>query len=122
MINYLLKKYETEQAIAKYDGTISQYLQPASKGPQQYADEQFAKYWMLAEVYDESILNDAFLEEVVQSIQHSWQNYWAKNPRADSTDIAFQVKSLFAIQNRSGRQQIAKKPPNTSGKPYFKKP
>lgn len=42
VVNYFLKKYSTDQAIAEYDAVILHYLQEAFMSPQQYADNVVA--------------------------------------------------------------------------------
>lgn len=39
VINYLLHKFATDQAIAKFDDTTVLYMQPANMIAQQYADD-----------------------------------------------------------------------------------
>lgn len=38
-VNYLLRKYATDQAIAENDAAILRYMQPSSMTPQQFADD-----------------------------------------------------------------------------------
>lgn len=53
LINYPLKKYATDQAIAEYDAVILRNMQPASMTAQQYADDLVAKLCKVADVFDE---------------------------------------------------------------------
>lgn len=116
-VDYHLKNYANDQAIAEYDASVLRYMQPASMTFQQYAGDLIAKSRKDADVYDEDTPNNVFIEEVNQSLRHSLQNYWATNPEADLTDIAFQAESVLAIQKKSGQQPVVCKPPTDSGKP-----
>lgn len=40
VVNNLLKRYATDQAIVEYDAAILRYVQPAHRSPHQYADDQ----------------------------------------------------------------------------------
>lgn len=53
VVNYLLKKFATEQAIPEFDAAIIWYMQPADMSSQQYADNLVAKLCEVADVYDE---------------------------------------------------------------------
>lgn len=55
-------------------------MQPSGRPPQQYADYRIAKSCKIADIYDESTLNETSIEEVDASIQHSFCNYWATYP------------------------------------------
>lgn len=62
---------------------------PSGMTPQQYANDLIAKLCKVADVYDESTLNDVFIEGVDASIQQSLRNFRVTNPHSDLTDIAF---------------------------------
>lgn len=49
-MNYLLKKYPTEQAIEENDKVTLRYIRPSNKTPQQYADDLIAKTCQVADV------------------------------------------------------------------------
>lgn len=88
---------------------------------EQLADDIIAKPHKVANVYDESTLNEASIDRVGQSICHRLQNYWATNPQSNLTDIAIQAKALLAFQNRSRKQRTTSLPPSTLVRPYYRK-
>lgn len=57
------------------DSAILRYKQPANMTSMQYAEDLNAKSWKVTDVYDESMLNDIFIEEVDPSICHSLWEY-----------------------------------------------
>lgn len=57
-------------------------MQPASMTPQKRADNLTVEPCMLTDVYDESIINDVFIEKVDASIRHSHHNYGATSLHA----------------------------------------
>lgn len=103
MVNYLLKKYKTDQAIAENDIAVVRYVQPLNMTSLQYVDDLITKSCTVADVYGEVTLNDIFFEGVAASIRHGLPNYWASNAQDELTDIAFQVESLFPIWSCSGK-------------------
>lgn len=64
---YLLKKYPTEWAIAKHCETILRYVRTSNMTLQQYVDDLISNFCQVADVYDESILNDLSIGGVVFS-------------------------------------------------------
>lgn len=88
MVNYLIKKDATHDAITEYDIVILRYVQPDNTNSQQYDDDLVAKLCKIADVYDEGILNDVFIEGVYKFICHSLYHNW-ETSKADLTDIAF---------------------------------
>lgn len=72
---YLLKKYDTDEAIAEYDAAILWYMQRTNMNPQQYADDLVSKLCKIADVYNEGILNDAVIKGVDTLIHRSLRLY-----------------------------------------------
>lgn len=75
VVNYLLKKFVTDQAFVEYDATILRYMQPTNMTSQQIADDLIAKSCKVADVYEQSTLNDVSIEGVDASIRHSLREY-----------------------------------------------
>lgn len=63
----------------------------------QYADCLYAKSCRVADRYDESTVNDIFMEEVEYSICYSLQEHLVMHPHVDETNIGFKTQSLLAI-------------------------
>lgn len=61
VVNYLLKKLATDQAITEFDVAIWRYMQLVNMTPRQCADELVAKSCKTADVYDKSTFNEAFI-------------------------------------------------------------
>lgn len=74
-VDYLLGKYETDQAIVENDATFLCYDQTSNVTPQQYTDDQGAKYCNAADEYDERTLNKEFMEVFFASFSHILSNY-----------------------------------------------
>lgn len=79
------------------DSALLRYTQPSNMTLIQYADDLFAKLCKVADVYDESILDDIFIKGVEAYICHSLKKFWACSPQSDLADIAFLVQQLLAI-------------------------
>lgn len=75
VVNYVLKKFANDKAIAEIDCTILRFSQPTSMTPMQYADDLYAKSSKVADAYEELTLNNIFIEEVDSSICHSLREY-----------------------------------------------
>lgn len=65
------------------------------------ADDQYTKWCRVADVYNESSLNDTFFEEVDFSIHHCIREYWTYTPMVELTNIAVKTQLLLAIQKES---------------------
>lgn len=59
--SYLLKKFASDQAIANINSTIFRYTQLTKMIFMQYSDDLFAKSRKVADVCDESTLNDIII-------------------------------------------------------------
>lgn len=64
VVNVLLKKLATDQAIADFNATIFRYAQQANMTAQQYANVSCAKSCPVADVYYEGIHNNVFIEGI----------------------------------------------------------
>lgn len=71
VVDYFLKTFANDQAIAEKDSRILRYIQSAHMTPTSYADNLYAKTCRIADVYNESFLNDTYIEGVDPSICHS---------------------------------------------------
>lgn len=69
--------------------------------PIQYADDLYTKSYNVADVYDESTLNESYIKDVDPFIYHSAWEYWATHPQADGTNIAFKAHALLEIQKEA---------------------
>lgn len=121
-VNYLLRKYATDQKVAEYDAAILRNMQSASMTFQQYGDDLITESGKVIAVYVEVTLSDGFIERDDQSIRYRLQNYWASNPQAESTNSVLKARLLLAIPKRSGHYPIVNKPLSTLGKSYYRKP
>lgn len=68
VVNYLLKKFATDPAIAGFDAAILLYMQAGNMTPEQYADDVVAKSCKVTDVFDKCTLNDVIIEGVDPSI------------------------------------------------------
>lgn len=94
VVNYFLKNYTMDGAIAKYDTVITSYMQPTNVTFRQYANDLVYRSCSAAGVYSERILDDVFIEDLDVFMHHNVRHYWAQKPEGDLTDIAFKAKSL----------------------------
>lgn len=62
------------------DSAILHYIKPSSMTLIQYADSLYANSCKVIGVYDDSFLNDMFIEDVNSSVCHSFREYWVTNP------------------------------------------
>lgn len=74
------------------DFKILRYMQPAHVTIMQYADDFYAKSYKVADIDDESTLNDIFIEGVHLFISCSLLEYWATHLQADVINIAFKTQ------------------------------
>lgn len=70
---------------------ILHYTQPTSMTLKQYADDLYAKSCKVADVYDESTLNNSVVEGVDIFSCHSPRKCWASSLQVDVTNIAFKA-------------------------------
>lgn len=88
-ISRLFKEFATYRAIAEYVAVILCYMKKHKMTPHQYADNLVVIFCKVFNVYDKGTLNSVFFEEVEASIRYSRLHYWAQNPKADLTEVAF---------------------------------
>lgn len=55
--------------------------------PHEHARDLDAKSYKNTDVFDESSLNDVFIDGVKASIRHSLRLYWESNPQAHLTSL-----------------------------------
>lgn len=122
MVNRLLRKYATNQAIAENGAAILRYVQLSYVNPQHYANELIVKSCKVAEVFDERTLNDMSIEIVDASIMHSLRKYCRTNPHEILMDIALQAESLLYILKGSGNNVTGIYPNVTPANPCTRKP
>lgn len=101
VVSYLLKKFSNDQKITKINSATLRCTQPADMTPIQYANDLYAKLCKVSDVYDKTILNDIFIDEVDSSICHCIRYFWATHLHVDLTDIAIKTQSLQANQKGS---------------------
>lgn len=70
-MNYLFKKFASDKEISKMNAAVLRYIQLDSLPPMQYADDLDAKSCKIADAYNDSTLNDIFIEGVDFSICNS---------------------------------------------------
>lgn len=68
LVNYLSKTSVTDQAVAEYDAWFIPYIQPLRITSQRYVNHAIAKSCKCGRWYDESTLNDVYIESVDPSI------------------------------------------------------
>lgn len=100
VVKYLLKKFPKHQAVAKMYSAIMRCTQPFSMTPMQHPDGLYAKSCEVANVQDESNLNDNFIEIIDSSIGYSLNKKWFLNDETAVTNISFKVQSLAATQKQ----------------------
>lgn len=99
----MLRKIATDQEIAKINSAVLRYTKPTNMTTRQYPEDLHAKPCKVADVYDESTLNDIFIKGVDFTICHRVRKYWAMQPHVDLNNIAFKPQSLLAIQKNSAK-------------------
>lgn len=75
VVNYTLKRYVNDEAIAKVDAAIPCFTKPTGVTRLQYRKALFARVIRVGDVYDEGNLKDAFIEGVDESIRYSLCHY-----------------------------------------------
>lgn len=106
-VDYLLKKSSNDQATAEMNFKFVSHTQPTNMTLMQYADAFSAKSCKVADVYDESTLNNISIEKVVSSICNSLRKYWVFSPQTGLSNIALKEQSLLAIQNERAKSPHA---------------
>lgn len=102
--------------------TILHLIQLSNKAPQQYNDDEVVKSYKVAGVYDKGTLNEISIGEVEAFLCHSLRHFYAENSQTDSTDIAFEVKSLLYLQKRAASTSFNNHTDINLGKPFKRKP
>lgn len=97
-------------------------MQDLSMTPQQCANNIISRSCKVADIYDESILNDVLVEGVSQSIPQSCNKFYQMHRWVYTTAIAFRVDLLLAIQKKSCNQSINNQQQTRSVKRYTRKP
>lgn len=72
VVNNLLERFVTDQAIANFYTANLEYMQQTDKPPQQYADGLVLKSCKAANAYDKGTLKDVFIEVVDFSVADSY--------------------------------------------------
>lgn len=116
VVNYMLKKFATDKAIAEFDAAILRYIQQANMTPEQHANHLVAISGRVAHI------RDILIESVDPSICSSLKHHCAQNAQTDITDIVFQAVSLLFIPK--GANATATNNQNTcnQGKTHSRKP
>lgn len=70
VVNCLLMKLANYEAIAELDSKIYCHMRPAHMTAMQYANDPYAKSCKIVYVYEESTLNEIFIEGVDPTICH----------------------------------------------------
>lgn len=121
VVNYLLNKNATNQVIAWNEAAITRYVQPPNMTPQECAKDLISKSCKVADVNDESSLNDMFIESVDMPICYSLRNQYATNSQADLTNIVFQGELLLSMQKGSENNSTRNYPNTNPANPYIYK-
>lgn len=74
VLRFFLKKFVTDQAIAKHNVKILLYMQSANMTSRKFADFLIAESCKGVDVYDESATNNIFIKRVGASISSSLQD------------------------------------------------
>lgn len=83
---------------------VLRYMQPANTTSMQYADNLYAKSYKMAAVYNESMLDDIFIEKGNCFIRHSLREYFTTYPHTDVADMASKAKYFLETQNGTVKQ------------------
>lgn len=75
------------QTISQFEVEILLYIKISNMTPQRCPDSLVAKFWRVADVYEEGTLKDVFVEGVDASFRHVPRYYWSPHPFANSTIV-----------------------------------
>lgn len=103
-VSYPHKKDANHQRIASVDFTNSRNKEHTNITLIPCANDIYANLWKMASVFNESTLNEIFIDRVEPIICHSFREYWAIIPHVDVISIAFKSQLLLAILKRSPKQ------------------
>lgn len=73
--NFLLRKYGTDEVIAKSECDIMRFAQPSNMTPSPYAEKLVTKTLQSGDLYEEYVLNETFLKGLDASIRNSMREY-----------------------------------------------
>lgn len=82
-----------------------------------YALDPLAKSCKVASIFDDSSLNNVFMEGVPISIRHSLHNYWETNSMKIHEAHSVLVGIAFTVAEKIGKNQRSKNPSIKPAKP-----
>lgn len=121
VVNFLLKQYVIDPAIAKYDATILRYMKQADTTSNRYTERLVATLCKVTYIYDKGTQIDVIIEDVDASIYRSLPHYWMQNPQADSIDIVYKAELLMSIQKDAGNTPDKNRWKCITGRPFNRK-
>lgn len=110
LLNFLLKKYVTDQGIAETESDIPRFAKPSNMKPFQNAEELVTKTVCCGDVFGEHALNKILTGGLDVSIYDSMREYWKNKQNAKLHDLVFQATSLLQLQGHD----VASKRTNTT--------
>lgn len=105
VVNYLLKKYTTDQAIAENDAAILNDIKLSKKTPQLHSDDVIAKSCNVSGEYNEGTGNDIIVEAFDAAVRDRLCTYLATNTHADVMDISLRRNPLYIFKKEWGEIQ-----------------
>lgn len=89
MVNHLLKRHASDEAITKVDEAILCITQLAGMTWLQYNKALIDKSICVRDANNEGAKNNKFIERIQDPIRHSSCRYWSTNPQTNVIDLPF---------------------------------
>lgn len=97
IVNFLLKRYATDDNIAKLDSDIRS-LRQGSSTPTEFAQKLWTKSLVFGSEYDGKALKEMFVEGIQASIRKTLRHWWAEHQDTSLEDITQQAESSIDLQ------------------------
>lgn len=98
VVNFFLKKYTTDEVIAKTKSNITPFAQPLNMTPFQYAEGFVTRTIRSEDVYENHALNEMFIEGLDLSIHHKMCEYWEGKENANLHALEFHTTFLLRLR------------------------
>ena len=101
-VQYLLRVYATDDAIATAHMDISQFKIASNSNELKYAQELLSKAYKCGDVYPMNVLRGYYVEGSHESIRGALRSYLSKHPDCDVLELAYEAKNVGAISRGRG--------------------
>lgn len=122
VVNFLLKKYATDEAFVKTKTEMMNIAKPSGMLPFQYAKDLLTKTFRCINVYERIALNEIFIKGFDASPRQRMREYREGKKEASLQDNAFHATTLLKLQGHDRRSnwtnQFTKEPQTKCEKLY----